>query len=176
MRNTREKGKIPITERPRILAKYAAGEKVAHIARDYGCTPAAIRYILNRSKKQSETVVDAAVTRGEETLHPAGRSPRLPLHRRDAPSASGRYAFSSSGQDTFLDLELYARVTGDAVTFLAALDRTASEGSLASLEGLREAIERLMRSAARTSLEVGRLLDTGATARTAVGQSVFTGG
>jgi hypothetical protein len=173
MRNAREKGKIPITERPRILAKYAAGEKVAHIARDYGCTPAAIRYILNRSNKQPEAL-DAA-TKGEGTPHPAARAPRSPLRGGDARPAPGRYAFKTSGQNTVLDIDLYTRVTGDAVTFLAALDRTTSEGSVESLEGLQDAIEKLMRSAARTSLEVGRLLETGASTRAAGGQSVFTG-
>lgn len=179
MRNAREKGKIPTTERPRILAKYAAGEKIAHIARDYGCTPAAIRYILNRSNQQQEAVADGVTTRTEESPQVAGRAatrgeealraPARPQRRPLPRAGSGRYALSSIGQHCLLDTDLYTRVTGDVVAFLAALDRTASEGSLESLESLREAIERLMRSAARTSLEVGRLLDTGSSARAVVG-------
>src|SRR5690349_3828352 len=144
MRNARAKGKIPTIERPRILAKYAAGEKIAHIARDYGCTPAAIRYILNRSNRQQEAVADRATTeseeapqiagrtaiRGEQTLRTPARSQRAPLAR----AGSAPYAFSSIGQHSLLDTDLYARVTGDVVAFLAALDRSASERSLESLE------------------------------------------
>jgi transposase-like protein len=171
MRNRREKGKIPVSERPRILAKYAAGEKIAHIAREYGCTPAAIRYILKRSNHRSRAAGDVGAARAEQRLQAAGRPPQLQPHRGSASSAAGRAAFSLEREHIFLDADLYMRATGDAVTFLAALDRSASEGSRESLEGLREAIERLMRSAARTSLEVGRLLDAGGLA----GQLASTG-
>lgn len=176
MRNSREKGKIPVAERPRILARYAAGERLAQIARDYGCTPAAIRYIVNRSRLRPDHVVDSGAVRGDEAVQPLARPFTTAVRRREVPLASGRDASAgSSDRRRFLDPELHTRVTGDAVTFLAALDQTASDGSVESLEGLREAIDRLMRSAARTSLEVGRLLDSRGRAGAAAGHVLAVG-
>jgi hypothetical protein len=53
---------------------------------------------------------------------------------------------------------LLTRVTGDVVSFLAALDHAVLEGSLESLGVLQDAIDALMRSAARTRIELGRIL------------------
>src|SRR5215831_19200822 len=44
----REKGKIAHAEWPAIVGRYAGGESMASIARSYGCTAPAIRYIVNR--------------------------------------------------------------------------------------------------------------------------------
>src|SRR5690349_3679364 len=49
MGSTREKGKIPHSEWPRILARYKGGETIASIGRAYHCTAPAIRYIVKRS-------------------------------------------------------------------------------------------------------------------------------
>lgn len=178
MKNVREKGKIPVGERPRILARYAAGEKLAQIARDYRCTPAAIRYIVNRSRARADNVANAGAAHVDEGGQQSTRqlaSAALPVPGRRA-TTSGRDASTRSiGRPGLLDSELYTRVTGDAVTFLAALDQTASEGSIESLEGLREAIEKLMRSVARTSLEIGRVLNSGNFARVAAGRALVIG-
>jgi len=51
---------------------------------------------------------------------------------------------------------LLTRVTGDVVSFLAALDRAVLEGSPEILSLLEDAIDALMRSAARLRIELGR--------------------
>src|SRR3954471_5385166 len=43
--------KIARSEWARIAARYAAGEALASIARDYHCTPPAIRYIVRHGTK-----------------------------------------------------------------------------------------------------------------------------
>jgi len=50
-------------------------------------------------------------------------------------------------------------VTGDTVSFLAALDYAALEGTLESLTVLQDAIDALMRSAARTRIEISRIVN-----------------
>ncbi len=54
--------------------------------------------------------------------------------------------------------ELRQRVSGDVASFLVALDHMVLEGSLESVAGLQEATDQLMRSVARTRLELERLL------------------
>src|SRR5258708_11577242 len=80
MANPRTKGKIPHGEWPQILAKYARGETIAQIGRDYGCTAPAIRYIIRRSgtlKGES----------GRKVLQPrASRPPTTPSGRASRPS------------------------------------------------------------------------------------------
>jgi len=62
---------------------------------------------------------------------------------------------------------LLTRVTGDVVSFFAALDHAVLESSPESLGVLQDAIDALMRSAARTRIELGRILgrDEGAALR-----------
>ncbi len=60
---------------------------------------------------------------------------------------------------SLLGTQLLTRVTGDVVSFLAALDHAVLESSLESLTVLQDAIDALMRSAARTRIELGRMLN-----------------
>jgi hypothetical protein len=55
--------------------------------------------------------------------------------------------------------ELRQRVSGDVASFLVALDHAVLEGSLESVANLQEATDRLMRSTARTRLELEQLLN-----------------
>src|SRR6266700_363118 len=154
MANPRAKGKIPHGEWPQILAKYAGGETIAQIGRDYGCTAPAIRYIIRRSGR----------LKGE-----SGRKILQPRPARPLTSPSGSAARGSpphhAGADrpgtgaSLLGTQLLTRVTGDVVSFLAALDHAVLESSLESLTVLQDAIDALMRSSARTRIERGRMLD-----------------
>ena len=47
--NARMRGKIRHEEWPRIAERFQRGETLAEIARSYGCTPPAIRYIVGRA-------------------------------------------------------------------------------------------------------------------------------
>lgn len=140
MTGKREKGKIPRREWPIISARYSKGETMAQIARAYGCTAPAIRYILRRSGlPNDEAGVGAVISHGSAA--------------RPASSTSLR-----SIRGHVLGPELRQRVSGDVASFLVALDYVDIEGTHESVANLQEATDRLMRSAARTRLELERLL------------------
>jgi hypothetical protein len=154
------KGKIAHGDWPQILEKYAAGQTIAQIGREYGCTAPAIRYIIKRSGRLKD--------RGGDH----GPSGRVLQRRPSGPStspASGRAAGRVLSQDTSADgrrtsarlfgLQLLTRVSGDVVSFLAALDDKILDGSPESVAALQDAIDALMRSAARTCIELGRILN-----------------
>src|SRR5438128_9618495 len=146
MANPRTKGKIPHGEWPQIVAKYAGGETIAQIGRDYGCTAPAIRYIIRRSERLKGTGGDSGPSSGRKILQSQlSRAPTSPSAPRRSPShqasADGRRASGSA-----LGPQLLTRVTGDTVSFLAALDHAVLEGTLESLTVLQDAIDALMRS------------------------------
>ncbi len=156
MANPRIKGKIPHVEWPQILAKYAGGETIAQIGRDYGCTAPAIRYIIRRSGELKGAS-------GRESLRPRTSSSGAPGRRNRTVSAAALPRLATpAGYGTpasLLGTQLLARITGDVTSFFAALDHADLEDSLESLAVLQDAIDALMRSAARTRIELGRILN-----------------
>lgn len=144
---TREKGKIPHSEWPKILARYKSGETIARIGRDYGCTAPAIRYIV----KRSGGLIDAAARASGK--RPATVSRDAALFSETA-ARPGRGAAAEQG----LSAELRKRVSSDVASFLVALDHAVLSGSVDSIVGLQDATDRLMRSTARTRLELERLV------------------
>jgi hypothetical protein len=154
MANLRQKGKIPRSEWPTILARYGKGETIAQIGRDYGCTAPAIRYIVKRGG-----LLKSAADR--ERAATASGAHKFGGRRRES-STSVRAKFQTmprrAAPKDVLGAELRQRVSGDVASFLVALDQAVLDGSLESVAGLQEATDRLMRSAARTRLELGRLL------------------
>ena len=146
--NLREKGKIAHSEWPTILARYGKGETIAQIGRDYGCTAPAIRYIIKRSG-----LLKSAAGRGEAPLQ------HVATQRRERANVHGIVISSGRGSPkNVLGAELRQRVSGDVACFLVALDQAVLDGSPESFAELQEATDRLMRSAARTRLELERLL------------------
>jgi hypothetical protein len=148
MAGNRDKGKIPHGEWPNILARYRKGETMAELARAYGCTAPAIRYILKRSGVPS---FGGGGERGPAVSHGSAARPEALSTMTAAPSLRPI-------RGHILVPELRQRVSGDVASFLVALDYVDLEGSPQSMANLREATDRLMRSAARTRLELERLL------------------
>lgn len=167
MVNLREKGKIPRNEWPKILSKYDNGESVAQIGRDYGCTAPAIRYIIKRVGKLKGASGGEELSGRKSSPAPTSRTPTARgtvLNRQEnARSPAGTPHLATGAENSMsaglLGPELRARVTGDVVSVLAALDRAVIEGSIDSLTALREAVDSLMRSAARTRIDLGRILN-----------------
>jgi hypothetical protein len=158
MANLREKGKIPRSEWPNILARYGKGETIAQIGRDYNCTAPAIRYIIKRSGRL-KTAADrerTAVT--GDTWRQQAAARRRELSTSVQANAHIAVVPSERAAEHVLGLELRQRVSGDVASFLVALDQVVLDGSLESVSNLQEATDRLMRSAARTRLELERLL------------------
>jgi hypothetical protein len=176
MVNLRQKGKIPRNEWPRIMSKYAAGESIAQIGRDYGCTAPAIRYIVKRVEMLKGDG-EGPLPEGKNSPSSTSRSPATRSVARDRqkirPGSAAPSYFATAAQSGtsggLLGPELRARVTGDVVSVLAALDRAVLEGSIDSLTTLQEAVDSLMRSAARTCIDLGRILNSDA--RAEFGQS-----
>lgn len=161
MANARRKGKIPRAEWPRILTKYGNGETIAKIGRDYGCTAPAIRYIVKRSGMLKGDTGTSRSPGGKTASQPTARRIRasgqnVEVGYRDV--VAPPLAAPAARRGSFLGPDLRSRVTGDVATFLAALDQAVIEGSVESLTTLQEAIDDLMRSAARARIELGRLL------------------
>lgn len=133
----RQKGKIARTEWEKIARRHQGGESLASIARDYGCTAPAIRYIVNRPILARGNAAPSAV---EET----SRSP-------EPPRSAARVA------PPLIDRELRARITNDVAFFLVAVENAANPSTSPSVEELRDAVERLLRSASRMLVVVERL-------------------
>jgi hypothetical protein len=149
MANLRQKGKIPRSEWPNILTRYGKGETIAQIGRDYGCTAPAIRYIVKRSGLLKSAAIRERA--GDAGRKQAAGQQRARVGVQVVPS-------ERTPRERSLGAELRQRVSGDVASFLVALDQAVLDGSLESLASLREATDSLMRSAARTRLELERLL------------------
>ena len=161
MGSTREKGKIPHSEWPKIVARYNGGETIASIGRAYSCTAPAIRYIVKRSGTLKS---EPSRRRTASRLNPS-RQDAAQLESLSAAGDSGvpRLAAARLGRTggrQILGAELRRRVGGDVASFLVALDQAVLDGSVESIANLQEATDRLMRSTARTRLELERLLSS----------------
>jgi hypothetical protein len=163
MANAREKGKIPRSEWPLILARYTSGASIAQIGREYRCTAPAIRYILKRSGKLAGDTADAASASRRDG---SGDAPAVPV-----PSITRLGGAASPGGKTVWH-EVRNRVTGDIAAFLVVLDQLGPGMSAATLADLQDATDRLMRSAARVRLELERDQEVAAPRREEAGLRV----
>lgn len=71
MERSSKRGKIPQQDWPSIMARHAAGETLASIARTYDCSPPAISYIVSRSRARNvsaEAAGHAAAATAEPQL------------------------------------------------------------------------------------------------------------
>jgi hypothetical protein len=162
---TREKGKIAHGEWPKIISRYSNGETIASIGRGYGCTAPAIRYIIKRSgmlKGEAGGDRPSARSKAASRSRTSGLSNALDaatgttLLDGGAGSASIRVRTARGG---IFGAEVRKRVSADLATFLVALDHVVAGGSPENLSVLRDATDCLMRSIARTRMEVERLLN-----------------
>jgi len=168
MEKRREKGKIPHTEWPDIRARFAAGESLASIARNYGCTGPAIRYIVNRPA-QADGVTDA----GPPAPTPASPAADRPETAKRADTGDGaraakpetppaaqadrsRNGAGSRAGTVSIDADLRWRVSSEIASFLAVFDSFLTESSTESYDDLLGATDRLMRVAARIRIELER--------------------
>jgi hypothetical protein len=143
----RYKGKIPKSEWETIATRRTSGEPFASIARDYGCTAPAIRYIVGRTSDRGE-----GGTRRRERARLRHAPDMLPRPaKRDELARS-----ETSVQPPLLTPELSARIIGDIVQFLVAVDTASASSSPEMVAKLRSATDQIMRSAARLLLEIER--------------------
>lgn len=164
MAQRREKGKIPHSEWSAIRTRHAAGESLASIARDYGCTGPAIRYIVNRpSGGTAPASPDKALPEnrnGESSDIGRVESNRPPAAAEAAPASArpipvGGHRDSGVGASS-IPPDLRWRVSSEIASFLAVFDSFLSDNSPETYDELLGATDRLMRVAARTRIELER--------------------
>jgi hypothetical protein len=150
MADTR-KGKVEKDRWPEISARYAGGESLASIARDFNCTAPAIRYIVGRqngaqpvavSKRRSSTVARGQLASAQ-------------------PPVEARYEFGhgdarGSLRHGLVPDNVRARVTNDIAQFLVALEDDSAGASTKQVEVMREATDAVLRSVARVLIYLNR--------------------
>ena len=124
------KGKISRDQWPTIVARRRTGETFVSIARTYGCTAPAIRYIVEHDPPRTGGL----------------RSAKEKTSRADVAGAVGDV--SASG----IDSVLRDRVNSDIAAFLIAFDTMLDDGTPQNRRALLEATDRLMRAGARTRI------------------------
>jgi hypothetical protein len=139
MASKREKGKIDHAEWALITARHNGGETFASIARSYGCTAPAIRYIVNRQVRGP-----AAGT---------GAAPPVVLEGRALRAGAATETQARSG----IDRQLREQVNSDIAAFLVAFDAAFLRNSSMTRSALLEATDRLLRAGARTRLTLEQM-------------------
>jgi hypothetical protein len=148
--NVRIRGKIPHSEWPKIAERYASGDSLAAIARSYGCTAPAIRYIIHRTPVKSKRGQASAAREVS-----GGRAkPIAPFIRQQAKTEMP-YVSPERGTPPIAN-EIWGRINNDIANFLAAVDALFVKDSEGNREALLRATDRLMRASARTRLELER--------------------
>jgi len=184
MTETRKKGKIPHTEWPAIRERHAAGEALASIARDYGCTGPAIRYILGRTKGDHPAALPAddkptmavASSLGKDPVQVVRTGQDTDFSQRPqqpaAPAANGMARPDDLRRDGVgFGTELRQRVSSDIASFLVVFDSFLTDYSPDSADVLMEATDHLMRTAARVRIELERVRGTEGVARATIPHS-----
>ena len=162
--------KISRSEWPTIGTRYAKGESLASIARDYSCTPPAIKYIVNSERKLNEPADPEAQ---QYDPLPGGRPITASTFVRAPPAIRGDGL--DSVRDPFIpnnspseppsvprkgdfDLSLREAMTLEISGFLVAFDGVVADATPTSYDRLREAADRLLRATARIRIELERSL------------------
>lgn len=121
---------------------------MAEIARSYGCTSPAIRYIIHRTERgeinRDDRESAVAPLRGD------GARPTVQVVSVETRAHAGR----RSGE------EVWDRLNSDIASLLAGMDAIAMNDSDENYEALLLATDRLLRSSARTRLEIERVLES----------------
>lgn len=159
--NVRARGKIPHQEWPRIAERFRGGETLAEIARSYGCTAPAIRYIIGRVARQAEAPAAAAVPPAAAVVEEASvAGPPADRRRRTAQVVSVADRANATARDLAATTTdgIWDRISTEIASFLAGMDALSEEDSEQNYEALLIAIDRLLWASARTRLELERVI------------------
>lgn len=153
----REKGKIARTEWPAIFMRFDHGETFASIARSYGCTAPAIRYIVGRRADQpspAERRDDPDMAGPEAQKEPSLSPLKGGTGERTGDARPGGHPPAPFERPPLINPALSERLNSDIATFIAALDTSATEDTAETRRALLDITDRLMRSAARLRIEL----------------------
>jgi hypothetical protein len=154
--NVRARGKIRHDEWPNIAERFQRGETLAQIARSYGCTPPAIRYIVGRTINGGVRVKTSHGAQSAASLEQAGERSASHSGRASALTQPTDARRTAGGQSAGNDI--WGRINNDIAMFLAAMDALFTSESDKNYESLLRATDRLLWASARTRLELERVL------------------
>jgi hypothetical protein len=167
MATTREKGKIDHAEWPAIIARHTGGETLASIARSYGCTAPAIRYIVNRQARASQadnkTLRSAAAAAAREVAANSGQtasgqqSENVSVSKANAAARNDVIEMPGRPTRSGIDRQLRELVNSDIAVFLVTFDAALLKNSSDNRNALLEATDRLLRAGARTRIALERM-------------------
>lgn len=158
--------KISRAEWPAIGTRYAKGESLASIARDYRCTPPAIRYIVRTERQQggpeypespSENRAPDGIITNDATAVPSTleRDHLAQLANSVPPTGPTSRPYSGAKTDKF-DVSLRDGMTLEISGLLVAFDAVVAEATPEAINQLRKAADRLLRATARIRIELER--------------------
>jgi len=155
--------KIARSEWARIAARYAAGEALASIARDYHCTPPAIRYIVRHGTNPG--LKPATVLHQEHAGQHEERTERKLAERTESATQleSPEKRAETSGPPrpdresaVGFDFSLRDVMALEVSAFLVAFEAVMHKPADAEFDQLRDATDRLLRAVARIRIELER--------------------
>jgi transposase-like protein len=145
------KGKIPREDWREIAGRAAQGEALASIARTYGCTAPAIRYVLNRLHATDQRSSSSESSSVEAPGSATTRAYAVAVASKREPIAGGALRSLQASASA-----LRESVYSDIAAFLVAFDAVMDDDTEGARQALIEATDRLMRAGARTRLEMER--------------------
>jgi hypothetical protein len=148
---TRTKGKIPRSEWVVIVRRRASGETFASIARDFGCSAPAIRYIVEQSRRRPMAGGNGASAAAESAGSVSGQIVRFS-------AAEGAVVAAYEAGATVQ--ALHSSISSDIASFLVVYDSALIQPSRDNVGRLLDAVDRLMRAAARMRIELQSLYAT----------------
>jgi hypothetical protein len=156
--------KIARSEWARIAARYAAGEALASIARDYHCTPPAIRYIVRHGMKPG--LKPATVPHQEHAGRHEERTERKVAERTESTAQlesseerAGTSNLPRPDQESAVSFDFSLRdvMALEVSAFLVAFEAVMHKPADAEFDQLRDATDRLLRAVARIRIELERV-------------------
>ena len=160
------KRKIDHGELPAIIARHSTGESLASIARAYGCTPPAIRYIVRQERKSEAHGEDDHADAASASIGHEEEPGRLHANSVSLLPPARPVGFSATRPDVGsrkegFDSSLREAMTLEVSALLVAFDAVVTRPSAEAVDQLRSATDRLLRAAARIRIELERVPASG---------------
>ena len=167
MPEVESKRKIDRNEWSAIIARHATGESLASIARAYGCTPPAIRYIVRQGRRPEAHGEDDQADAASAPIGHEGESGRLHANSVSLRPPARPVGFSATqpeaeSRNEGFNFSLREAMTLEVSAFLVAFDAVVARPSAEAFDQLRSATDRLLRAAARIRIELERMPASGA--------------
>ena len=161
------KRKIDRDEWSAIIARHSTGESLTSIARGYGCTPPAIRYVVRQGRKSEAHGEDDQAGAASAPIGHEEESGRLHANSVSLLPPARPVGFSATRPEVEsrkegFNFSLREAMTLEVSALLVAFDAVVARPSAEAFDQLRSATDRLLRAAARIRIELERTPASGA--------------